>query len=372
MSSAIRSIEVVIADVPTIRPHVLAMTTMMAQTVVLVFITRDDGITGVGEATTIGGLAYGEESPESIHTNIDVYFTPVLTGMDGNDPAAAMARLDKHIVGNRFAKCAIETALLDAQGQACGKSVAELLGGAKYSKLSVAWTLASGNTEQDIEEGERVIAERLHRDFKLKIGKRDVAADCDHVAAIARAFEGRASVRVDVNQAWDRKQAADGAARLQDAGCVLIEQPLAGHDLTGMNALCEEYEIAIMADEGLAGPVSAHSHIDAKAADVFALKITQSGGLTAAREVEHIARAAGISMYGGTMLEGGIGTIASAHLFSTFGPMEWGTELFGPLLMTEEILEEPLVYQDFCLALPTGPGLGVKVDRQKIARFTRQ
>ena len=372
MSSAIRSVEVVIADVPTIRPHILAMTTMMAQTVVLVFIIREDGITGVGEATTIGGLAYGEESPESIRTNVETYFAPVLIGIDGDSPAAAMALLNKHIVGNRFAKCAIETALMDAQGQAAGKTVAELLGGAKSSELPVAWTLASGNTDQDIEEGERVIAQRLHRDFKLKIGKRDVAADCDHVAAIARAFEGRASVRVDVNQAWDRGQAAEGAARLQDAGCVLIEQPLVGHDLAGMNALCQEYDIAIMADEGLTGPISAHRHVEAKAADVFALKIAQSGGLTPAKEVEHIARDADLAMYGGTMLEGAIGSIASAHLFSTFGPMEWGTELFGPLLMTEEILEEPLVYENFCLKLPTGPGLGVKVDRKKIARFARQ
>lgn len=367
----IRQLEVVIADVPTIRPHVLAMATMHSQAVVLVFLHRDDGIVGVGEATTIGGLAYGEESPESIRVNLETYFAPLLTGVDADDPAGAMALLGKHIVGNRFAKCAIETALFDGLGQARGVPVSELLGGRRVDRLPVAWTLASGNTEQDIAEGERVLAERRHRDFKLKIGKRSVTEDCDHVGAIARAFAGRATIRVDVNQCWSREQATEGIARLQDAGIALIEQPIGGTDVEGMRALCERFEVAIMADEALTGPDSAGRLAKERAADVFSLKITQSGGLVAAREVAAIGAGAGIALYGGTMLEGGVGTAASAHLFATLGDLAWGTELFGPLLMTEEVLEQPLTYRDFALEIPVGPGLGVTVDRAKLKRFER-
>lgn len=367
----IRQLEVVIADVPTIRPHVLAMATMHSQAVVLVFVHRDDGIVGVGEATTIGGLAYGEESPESIRINLETYFAPLLTGADADDPAAAMALLGKHIVGNRFAKCAVETALFDGLGQARGLPVSELLGGRRVDRLPIAWTLASGNTEQDIAEGERVLDERRHRDFKLKIGKRAVADDCAHVGAIARAFAGRASIRVDVNQYWSRTDAAEGIARLQDAGVTLIEQPIAGADVEGMHALCERFDVAIMADEALTGPDSARRFAKEQAADVFSLKITQSGGLVAAREVAAVGASAGIALYGGTMLEGGVGTVASAQLFATLGELVWGTELFGPLLMTEEVLEEPLTYRDFALELPTGPGLGITVDRVRLKRFER-
>ena len=69
-----------------------------------------------------------------------------------------------------------------------------------------------------------------------------------------------------------------------------------------------------------------------------------------------IARAANIDLYGGTMLEGAVGTIASAQLFSTFDELKWGTELFGPLLLTEEILTEPLRYEDFALHLAARTG----------------
>ncbi len=368
----IDSIEVVIADIPTIRQHVLAMATMTTQTLVLVFLHRDDGIIGVGEATTIGGLAYGAESPEGVKVAIDTYFAPLLIGCDADRPAAAMALIDRHIVGNRFARCAIETALLDAVGQARALPLSELLGGRRSDRVAVAWTLASGDTGRDIAEGEAMLAARRHQLFKIKIGKRGVAEDCAHVAAIARAFAGRASIRVDVNQHWTRAQASDGIARLQDAGVSLIEQPIAGDDIDGMRDLCRRFDCAIMADEALTGPASAWRHARAGSADVFSIKIAQSGGLTAAGNVGTIARAAHVALYGGTMLEGGVGTVASAHLFSTLGDMEWGTELFGPLLLAEDILEQPLAYEAFSLRVPDGPGLGIRVDRKQLRRFARQ
>ena len=90
----------------------------------------------------------------------------------------------------------------------------------------------------------------------------------------------------------------------------------------------------------------------------------------AQREIA-IAEAANIELYGGTMLEGAIGTIASAHAFSTFHALEWGTELFGPLLITEEILETPLRYENFELQIPQGPGLGITLDEDRIQFFNR-
>jgi muconate cycloisomerase len=105
---------------------------------------------------------------------------------------------------------------------------------------------------------------------------------------------------------------------------------------------------------------------------VFAIKITQSGGLRGAQQVAAIGEAAHVGLYGGTMLEGAVGTIASAHLFATFPELAWGTELFGPLLLTEEILRTPLDYRDFALHLPTGPGLGIEIDEEKLAFLQRQ
>jgi muconate cycloisomerase len=131
------------------------------------------------------------------------------------------------------------------------------------------------------------------------------------------------------------------------------------------------FPVALMADEVLQGPQSAFDIAKNEGADVFAIKIEQSGGLFAAQRVAAIADAAGIELYGGTMLEGAVGTIASAHLFASIPNLQWGTELFGPLLITEEILVKPLDYSDFELTVPDGPGLGIELDKDRIKRFTR-
>ncbi|ABP64687.1 muconate and chloromuconate cycloisomerase (plasmid) [Novosphingobium aromaticivorans DSM 12444] len=367
----ILGIETILLDLPTIRPHVLAMATMHAQTICLVRLTCSDGIVGLGEATTIGGLAYGPEAPETIKTAIDTYFAPLLAGQDATRPAAAMALVARHVVGNHFAKCAIETALLDAQGKRLGLPVSELLGGRRVDSLPVLWTLASGDTARDIAEAEQMLDTRRHDAFKLKIGKRPIEQDVAHVGAIKAALGDRASVRVDVNMAWDEPTARRGLAMLADAGCDLVEQPIIRHNRDGMARLVALGLVPVMADESLTGPASAMDFARAAAADVFAVKIEQSGGLDAARAVAQIGDAACIGLYGGTMLEGAIGTIASAHAFATFPALKWGTELFGPLLLTEEILERPLTYADFSLEVPAGPGLGIALDEDRVEHFRR-
>ena len=370
--SVIERIDTCIVDVPTIRPHVLAMATMHAQTMVIVRLTDSDGIEGLGEGTTIGGLSYGQESPESIKSAIDIYISPILKACDPRHVGAVMAAIGKSVRGNHFAKCAIETALLDMAGKRLGVPVCDLIGGGRVrSSLPVAWTLASGDTARDIDEAEQMLAQRRHRIFKLKIGKRTVGDDVAHVGAICKALSGRASVRVDVNQNWSEPQADRGMAMLHDVGVDLVEQPVAFDALGAMTRLSARHTVPLMADEALHGPRSAFRLAAASAAQVFAVKIAQSGGLCAASEVAAIATAAGVGLYGGTMLEGGVGTVASAHLFATFPDLAWGTELFGPLLLTEELLQEPLGYADFELTVPEGPGLGVALDEDKIAFFRR-
>jgi muconate cycloisomerase len=367
----IEQIETFLVDLPTIRPHQLAMTTLSSQTLLIVRIHCSDGIVGVGEGTTIGGLAYGAESPEGMKLAIDTYFAPHLLKSNPNHVAATMAAIGKAVQENRFAKCAVETALLDALGKRTALSVSDLLGGRLHDRLPVAWTLASGNTSSDIAEAEAMLAKRRHNIFKLKIGKGDPKDNIAHVAAIKRALGDRASVRVDINQAWSEPLAANAIEALEDAGCDLVEQPIALSNRKGMARLAMRARIPVMADESLRGPETAFDFATDAAADVFAVKIMQSGGLFAAARVAAIADAAGIGLYGGTMLEAAVGTAAGAQLFSTFPNLEWGTELFGPLLLTEEILTEPLDYSEFSLRVPTGPGLGIHLDEAKLVHFRR-
>lgn len=367
----IDAIETILLDIPTIRGHVLSMATMKVQSAVLVRITFSDGSVGIGEGTTIGGLSYCPESPESIQSVIDTYIAPALIGRDGDNVNAALQLIERLVQGNRIAKAAVEIALWDGLGKRMDVPVSQLFGGAVHERLPVAWTLASGNSETDIVEAQEMMETGRHNIFKLKIGKRAVRDDVEHVARIKQALGDAASIRVDVNQAWSLCDARWGVQGLQDAGCELVEQPVRARYRRAMAELTSKYEIAIMADEALNGPEDALALSCADAADVFAVKVAQSGGLKRASEVIATAQAAGLGLYAGTMLETGLGTAAALQLFATTEHLRWGSELFGPLLLTDEILAEPLRYENFCVSVPRGPGIGVTLDPDKVAHYRR-
>jgi muconate cycloisomerase len=371
MNARITSVETILVDLPTIRAHQLSMATMQRQTMVIIRLRSSDGIEGIGEATTIGGLSYGEESPEGIKLTIDTYLAPALIGQEGDNINAIMLMLGKVARGNRFAKSGIETALLDAQGKRLGVPISTLLGGAVRKTLPVLWTLASGDTNRDIEEAQMLLAERRHNVFKLKIGRRSVRDDVAHVSKIKAALGDRAKVTVDVNQAWNEVEAASGIEALEAAGIDLIEQPTPREQRGALARLAARFVVPIMADEAVAGPEDALELVRDACADVFALKIAKSGGIHGMIRTAAIADAAGVLLYGGTMLEGSIGSIASAHGFSALPQLAWGTELFGPLLLKDDIVTARPHYRDFDLHLPEGPGLGLQIDEEKLAFYRR-
>ena len=372
MQATIQSIEAILVDIPTIRPHRLSMTTMGVQTMVIVRVTDSDGCQGLGEATTIGGLAYGPESPEGIKLTIDHYITPWLLGQSVDSINTLKVRLDAVIRGNQLARSGVETALLDLQGKRLNQPLSALLGGPVHSHIPVLWTLASGDTEHDIDEARTLLESGWHRDFKLKIGSGPLMEDVRHVAAIKKAVGDRASIRVDVNQAWDEATAVRGMAELQAAGVDLVEQPTSRRHPAVLVRLAEKFQIPILADESVADGTDLYNLAAAGFGGAVAMKIGKAGGPARALEQAVVARSAGIGLYGGTLLEGTIGTAAALHAWSTLEPLHWGTEMFGPLLMKDDIVDRPLTFHDNGVALPRGPGLGVGIDEGKLSEYRRQ
>lgn len=370
MSITVESIACWLVDIPTVRPHRLSMATMGCQTLALVRMTCAEGVVGWGEATTIGGLSYGAESPEAIKSAVETYLSPLLCGKTFSGPAALAHVMNASVKGNTFAKSALETAFLDAQGKALGVPVSALLGGALCERLPVLWTLASGDTEKDIEEGRRLLAEGRHDAFKLKIGARDLATDIRHALAIKSALGDEVSIRVDVNQAWDLTTAVKGMRQLQDGGIDLVEQPIPLWDRQGLITLSQRFEVPILADEAVGTSHDGYALANGGFTGAYALKIAKAGGPAQALKLAHVAQAAGVALYGGTMLEGTVGTLASLHAWSTV-PMRWGTEMFGPLLLKDDVVVRPLDFSRGQVTLPCGPGLGIDIDTDKLRHYAR-
>jgi muconate/chloromuconate cycloisomerase len=367
----LHSIETFLVDIPTTRVHHLSFGAITTQNYVIVRVRDEDGVVGIGEASTIGGPAWAEESTETIKTIIDTYLVPHLIGRDPRDLQAMSVLMERLVRGNRFAKAAVEMALLDLVARALGVPAHRLLGGKVHDQIELAWTLASGGTDADIAEGEAKLDARLHHVFKLKIGAGDPMADVAHASRIAEHFAGRARVQVDVNQAWDELTATRCIARLEAAGVALIEQPVVRHNVAAMARLAARFDVAIMADESLGPPADALNLVQHAAADVFALKLTKAGGPLATMKTAAIAEAAGIPCYGGCMLETSVGTAAYLHTFVAIHGIRAGCELFGPLLLKDDLVTQPLRYHDGAIHLHDGAGFGVEIDPSKLAFYRR-
>ena len=371
-ATAVRRITARIIEAPTRRKHKLSNTSVAHQGYIFVEVELENGVTGHGEGSTLGGPRWAEESTEAMKANIDAYLAPALLGHPAcnlEQAATLMARACKR---NYAAKSAIDMALLDATGKTLGLPAHVLLGGARASSFSAIWALASGDAGQEVEEAKGMIEKGWFNRFKIKLGFADPATDLNRLAALQKALPAGTDIIADVNQGWSEGDFIRYLPRLEDLGVSLVEQPLPADQMAGMARAADRSPIPIMMDEGVFTPAEAFDGCTRAAGSVLSLKLCKHGGVHALKQVAGIADAAGVQLYGGCLLESSIGAAAHLQVFATLPKLHWGTEHFGPKILIEDLVTDGLRYEDFRVHLPEGPGLGITPDPERIERYARK
>lgn len=363
-------VETPIVDLPFKRMHRLSRADLLAQSYTLCRIHTEDGIIGTGDAVVPGGPWWGGEAAESIKAMLDTYIVPLLMGRSVFDLNAITADIEQRVFGNPCAKSAVEVALLDAISRTLGISLSAYLGGAVRQSIPCLWALATGKLEADVAEAQALVEAERHAMFKIKLGFGSPLDDIKRVAETSRQIGLPCSI--DLNEAWSVADAAFLMPHLADSGVVMIEQPIMRTDLRGLARLTSSSAIPIMADEAVCAVHEAQAVIETRAAHAISLKISKSGGIRKTRLIAEMARSGGLGVFGGTALDGSIGVAASLQLFSTLPALQWGCELFGPLLLAEDIVTEPIRYDARQVWLPPGPGTGVTVDEDRLRHFARE
>lgn len=367
----IKAVTTFILDIPLRRPHVMSFGSPREVNYVLVRVEAQGGLIGWGEAATFQGPTWSEESAETIAVVIDRYLAPFLKGRNALLYNPLMAELDNRWRGNHFAKAAVEMALLDLAGRYLGQPIHVLLGGAFRRRLDLSWSLASGDTGTDLAEARKMMAEG-QRIFKVKMGAGSVEKDVAKFKLLRRELGPSISLRVDVNQGWDRSTALRAIHDLEESRPEFLEQPLPRWDLAGLADLRAKSGIPLMADESLTDEYSAMEIIRRGAADILSYKLTKLGGLVRALAVYRIAAAAGLGAYIGCMIETSLGTAAYLHFGSVLPRLDYGCELFGPLLLAGDITSRPIDFVDGQALVPEGSGLGIEVDEAEVEKYRRR
>ena len=296
---------------------------------------------GHGEAAPIDRY---EESAESALAFIEEHADAL-----GDDPFALEgigARLEE-APGERAAKSALDAALHDLCGKLAGQPVWRLLGLPRTGPPT-SWTIWLGDPDDMARRAES--ATRRFRRLKLKLGGGD-GLDVERVRAVRAVADG--PLMVDVNEWWSLEEALDALPQLAGLGVEYCEQPLRAGDPGGA-ALRERSPIPVYVDEDC--HVAADVPRCAELAHGVNLKLAKSGGIREAIRIVHAARALGLGVMLGCMIESGLGIAAGC----TVAPLCDHVDLDGNLLLAEDPCPGP-VFEDGVQVPADEPGLGVRV-----------
>ncbi|MFC1614832.1 dipeptide epimerase [Gemmatimonadota bacterium] len=302
-----------------------------------------DGLTGWGEAAPF--IIYGENQ-ESVMVSLEKLGSVVKNHADPWVGERLMDELDNVLEGNYAAKAAIDMALYDLQGKLCGQPLFRLLGldpaGVPLSTFTIG-----------IDTPETVRTKvREAKDYpllKIKVGGPE---DMECLQVIREEAPG-AKIRVDANCGWTPDEALRMIEKLVPFGVEFVEQPLPPEEVDGMKWLHSKSPLPLMADE------SCKRIEDIRACvgqfDAINIKLAKCGGVRHALKMVHAARALGLKVMLGCMIETSISITSAAQI----SPLVDYADLDGAELISNDPFEG-MQFEKCNMTLPYKPGLGVE------------
>lgn len=370
--SVIRKIEAIPLRIPFARAFTMAalnQPTREEVEVVVVRLTSEDGLVGIGETQAWRRQGSGE-SLASLVSKIRDYAAPVLEGRSSFDIASLLAEVDGRLAGNLYVQAAVGDALYDLTARALGRPVFDLLGGRCRSEVAVGLALGITGDGPRMIEAAQAVYDRGYRHIRVKIGL-DPAKDVECIAALRRHFGDRVTLRADANGGLDYGSALRLLAKLEAYDLDIVEQPLPMWDLDGMAALARAVRMPLSADESVTDARSLVELARRGAARVIQTKSAKNGGLHSIRHLWHLAETLGIGIFPGNHPSTSINVAAVAHLAAAWpGPLLVGDFQTGAEdMLGDDIVTTPVRVAGGKVHVPDGPGLGVTLDPDKVAKY---
>jgi L-alanine-DL-glutamate epimerase-like enolase superfamily enzyme len=306
------------------------------ETVVALEFERD-GIVARGEGAPVD---YWGETPAGMVEALEADAGALI----GDDPFSAVVRV-REWDGPQGAKMALDGALHDWIGRRAGLATWQLLGTDRLTPPT-SYTIGIDTVEGTADRTRRATGFEV---LKIKVGG---PSDLERLRAIRALTHVR--LRIDGNEGWDLDTARSLTPELLAMGVEFVEQPFPAADRDSFLAYRElSQRLPVMIDEGCKDLASVAEI--ASYADGIVIKLAKSGGIREALRMIHAARALGLRVMLGCMIESELGIAAAAQL----GSLADYNDLDGHLLVSSRPFTG-LGLQDGRLVLSDGPGLGIE------------
>lgn len=362
----ITDIRVIPMALPLRTPYVWSQGVEEAFCVNLIEMVGEDGTIGIGETTTapdagaqamilgkLGRHFIGRSVFDATRIMAEAYRANFLV-FGGNMPRYANQLM-----------CGFDMAALDLQGQATGRPAWDLLGGAVRDHVGYFYFL-QGQTIEELVADARAGVAAGHPVMYLKVGidpDRDVAA----TRAVREAI-GATRLRLDANEAWDPALALRMITRLSPYDVEYIEQPTTSTSLEALGQVTRQSPIAIGADQAVFTLNEVYRAVSGGHAHMIAVGPREIGGLRPMLKAAAIAEAAGMKLCIHSSMTTGITTVAEHHVGRAIPNLDDANQIMWQLL-DDNVLEGPEIAPlQGRLALRPGAGLGLRLDRDVVAR----
>lgn len=338
---------------------------------VFVKVTCEGGRVGWGQSVPWPAWSY--ETLESVTSTLRLYLAPALIGKNPTDIEQAHRLMDQAVAasfstGMPIAKAGLDLALHDLAGKLRTRSLPELWGRKPLERIPLSWTVNVTSLD-DVAPLMAEGSQRGYRHFNIKIGpdpKFDIA-----FAREVRQLAPSSFLWADGNGGYDTESALFVAPRLRDAGVNVLEQPVAPNNLSGLAALNKQAALPILLDEGVVSLTDLVEFHKLNLLDGVAEKPARTAGLwDCRRQIEYLERSH-LMFLGSGLTDPDVSLAASLALFGAYG-LKYPAALNGLQFLAGSFLKQPFRIEDGSLRVPTGAGLGVEVEEEKIRNASRE
>jgi D-galactarolactone cycloisomerase len=343
----------------------------------IVEIETADGITGWGEC-------YGPSAVARAY--IDTQFAPRIIGRDAFDVEVIWEDLYNRIkdYGPRgmvtSAMSGIDIALWDIIGKACNRPIHKLIGGAHRTEVtSYATGLYFIDMDRLVEEAVEEARDYVEQGFtaiKMKIGLGDPKLDIRRVAAVREAIGDGVRLMVDANHCFTVPQAIRIGRELEQLDVEWFEEPISPEDIDGYVEVTRALDMAVAGGENEMTRWGFRDLVVRKAMDIVQPDVCAAGGISECRKIATLASAHGVECVPHAW-GSAIGLAATLHFLAALPDQPPSFRPMPPLLEFEQcenpfrdhLSKEPIVQVRGKVQIPTGPGLGIEIDRSILDKY---
>ncbi len=349
-----------ICELPVEKVRTDAIQAFTKQETIMVELTTDEGLIGLGYSYTIG------TGGRSVLALLRTDMLPLLIGEDAREVERLWQKLfwATHATSigaiTALALAAVDTALWDLRCLAAGQPLWLLAGGARQ-RVPV-YDTEGGWLHSSIEE---IVADALAskakgwKGVKVKVGREHAQEDCERLSAVRAAIGPGLHMMIDVNQAWTKAEAVRRGRLFEDFDPFWFEEPLPAEDLSGHAGLAAQCSIPIAVGESIYSISQFREYLAAGACGIVQPDVARIGGITPWLKVAHLAESFNVKVAPHFLME--------LHVSLTCAiPNSLYLEHIPQL---RALTLQPIEISDGQAVAPSAPGLGIGWNQDAIGRF---